>query len=106
MVPFFDTVVKGKANIICGLPAAANNIPALADNIYTAGRTIDNDRRYAHLNLSHPHNVAMEANDRVDIHQLMINSLRMRPDRVIIGRCAAKKPLNFFRRRAQGMRVA
>lgn len=104
MVPFFDTVVKGKANIIiCGATSSGKTtfLRWLTTFIPPEERliTIEDMRE---LNLSHPHNVAMEANDRVDIHQLMINSLRMRPDRVIIGEVRGKETLELLQAMGTG----
>jgi len=104
MVPFFDAVVKGKANIIiCG---AANSgkttfLRWLTTFIPPEERiiTIEDMRE---LNLSHPHNVAMEANERVSIHELMINSLRMRPDRIIIGEVRGKETFELLQAMGTG----
>jgi pilus assembly protein CpaF len=104
MVPFFDTVVKGKANIIiCGATSSGKTtfLRWLTTFIPPEERliTIEDMRE---LNLSHPHNVAMEANDRVDIHQLMINSLRMRPDRIIIGEVRGKETFELLQAMGTG----
>ncbi|AOQ23136.1 hypothetical protein MTAT_16660 [Moorella thermoacetica] len=87
MVWFFDAAVKGKANIIvCGATGSGKTtfLRWLTTFIPRQERliTIEDMRE---LNLDHPHCVAMEASDKADIHRLMINSLRMRPDRIIIG---------------------
>lgn len=104
MVPFFDTAVKGKANIIiCGATSSGKTtfLRWLTTFVPPEERlvTIEDMRE---LNLSHPHNVAMEANKRVDIHQLMINSLRMRPDRIIIGEVRSKEAFELLQAMGTG----
>jgi len=104
MVPFFDTALKGKANIvICG---AANSgkttfLRWLTTFVPPSERliTIEDMRE---LSLDHPHCIAMEANDRVDIHQLMINSLRMRADRIIIGEVRGKETFELLQAMGTG----
>ena len=39
----------------------------------------------AELGLDHPHVVALEANRRYGLHELLVNALRMRPDRILLG---------------------
>lgn len=87
MVWFFDAAVKGKANIVvCGATGSGKTtfLRWLTTFIPRTERliTIEDMRE---LNLDHPHCVPMEASDKADIYRLMINALRMRPDRIIIG---------------------
>jgi len=87
MAEFFKTAIQGKANIIVAgatgsgkttfLRWLANQIPARERII-----TIEDTRELA---FDHPHVVSLEATDKADIYDLMINSLRMRPDRIILG---------------------
>lgn len=104
MVSFFETVVKGKANIIiCGATSSGKTtfLRWLTTFIPPAERliTIEDMRE---LNLDHPHCIAMEASDRIDIHQLMINSLRMRPDRIIIGEVRGKEAFELLQAMGTG----
>lgn len=104
MAPFFDTVVKGKANIIiCGATGSGKTtfLRWLATFIPVTERliTIEDMRE---LNLDNDHCVAMESNDKVDIHQLMINSLRMRPDRIIIGEVRGKETFELLQAMGTG----
>lgn len=87
MVPFFETIVQGKANIvICGATGSGKTtfLRWLAGFIPKTERiiTIEDTRE---LNLDHPHCIPLEASDKAGIYELMINSLRMRPDRIILG---------------------
>lgn len=87
MAEFFKTAVQGKANIIVAgatgsgkttfLRWLASQIPARERII-----TIEDTRELA---FDHPHVVSLEATDKADIYNLVINSLRMRPDRIILG---------------------
>jgi pilus assembly protein CpaF len=104
MVPFFDAVIKGKANIvICGATSSGKTtfLRWLSTFIPPAERLIViEDMR--ELNLGHPHCIPMETNDRVDVHQLMINSLRMRPDRIIIGEVRGKETFELLQAMGTG----
>lgn len=87
MVPFFETVVRGKANIvICGATGCGKTtfLRWLCGFIYPSERllTIEDTRE---LNLDHEHCISLEATPKAGIHDLMINALRMRPDRIILG---------------------
>jgi len=87
MVDFLRTIIEGKANIvICGATGCGKTtfLRWLAGFILPEERvvTIEDTRE---LNLLHPHCIPLEASDKASIYDLMINSLRMRPDRIILG---------------------
>ena len=87
MAEFFSTIVRGKANIVvagatgCGKTTfirwMCNFIPPEERLI-----TIEDTRE---LQLDHPHCIPLEVSDKADVYRLMINALRMRPDRIILG---------------------
>ena len=87
MADFFSTIVRGKANIVvagatgCGKTTfirwMCNFIPPEERLI-----TIEDTRE---LQLDHPHCISLEVSDKADVYKLMINALRMRPDRIILG---------------------
>ncbi|SFH33956.1 pilus assembly protein CpaF [Desulfotomaculum arcticum] len=87
MLTFFEYVVKGKLNIvICGagdvgkttfLRFLATFIPAKERLV-----TIEDIRE---LNLDNPHVISLEASDKAGVYELMVNALRMRASRIIMG---------------------
>lgn len=89
MLTFFRYAVMAKANIVvCGAAGSgkttfqrflASFIPAHERII-----VIEDTRE---LQPDHPHVVSLEASEKVDIYDLMVNALRMRPDRIILSEC-------------------
>lgn len=55
--------------------------------------TIEDTRE---LNLDHAHTVSLEAHRRHTVHQLLINALRMRPDRIIVGEVRGEEALELL----------
>jgi pilus assembly protein CpaF len=47
------------------------------------------------LNLRHPHVVSLEAHRQHTLHTLMLNALRMRPDRIIVGEVRGDEALEL-----------
>lgn len=87
MVMFLQILVRGKANIVvCGATGCGKTtfLRWLAGFLPPEERiiVIEDTRE---LNLDHPHCVSLEATDKAGIYELMINALRMRPDRIILG---------------------
>jgi len=87
MVAFFEALIRGKANVVvCGATGCGKTtfLRWLAGFIPSSERlvTIEDTRE---LNLDHPHCISLEATDKAGIYELMINALRMRPDRIILG---------------------
>jgi pilus assembly protein CpaF len=79
--------VTGKANVVVAGAAGSGKttfLRWLAGFIPPSERiiTIEDTRELA---LNHPHVISLEASEKADIYDLMINSLRMRPDRIILG---------------------
>ena len=94
MANFLDAAVKAKLNIlICGGTGSGKTtlLNILSSSIPENERIITIEDA-AELNLNQPHVVALETrNDnyekkgKVTVRDLIINSLRMRPDRIIVG---------------------
>lgn len=87
MATFFKYVVRGKLNIIiCGATGSGKTtfLRFLASYIPKNERlvVIEDTRELA---LDHNHVVSLEASDKASIYDLMVNALRMRPDRIILG---------------------
>lgn len=87
MVDFFSVVIPGKANIVVAGATGCGKttfIRWLGGFIPHTERliTIEDTRE---LELDHPHCLPLEASDKAPIYALMINALRMRPDRIILG---------------------
>jgi len=87
MATFFKYAVRGKLNtVICGATGSGKTtfLRFLASYIPENERliVIEDTRELA---LNHPHVVSLEASDKASIYELMVNSLRMRPDRIILG---------------------
>ncbi len=87
MATFFNYAVRSKLNIIiCGATGSGKTtfMRFLTSYIPKDERlVIIEDTR--ELALNHPHVVSLEASDKASIYELMVNSLRMRPDRIILG---------------------
>ncbi|RKO65716.1 CpaF family protein [Desulfofundulus salinus] len=87
MAGFFRYAVRGKLNIIvCGATGSGKTtfLRLLASYIPENERliVIEDTRELA---LDHPHVVSLEACEKASIYELMVNSLRMRPNRIILG---------------------
>lgn len=54
------------------------------------------------LNLTHPHVVSLEARRQQTVHMLLINALRMRPDRIIVGEVRGAEALELLEAMSTG----
>ncbi len=54
------------------------------------------------LNLTHLHTVSLEAHRSHDVHTLLINALRMRPDRIIVGEVRGQEALELIEAMSTG----
>ena len=73
----------------------------LADNFHTPEERIIAIEDMHELNLASPQ-CCYGKNERVSIHELMINSLRMRPDRIIIGEVRGKETFELLQAMGTG----
>lgn len=105
MARFLDAVVRGKLNIIvCGGTGSGKTTLL---NILS-GFIQDNERIItiedaAELKLNQPHVISLEtrtmnyeASGEITIRDLVINSLRMRPDRIIVGEVRGKEAFDML----------
>jgi len=105
MARFLSAAVKGKLNIIvCGGTGSGkttllNILSGFIDN-YERIITIEDA---AELRLHQDHiisletrTVSYEAGNEVTIRDLVINALRMRPDRIIVGECRGKEAFDML----------
>ena len=105
MARFLDAAVKAKLNIlICGGTGSGKTtlLNILSSFIGEKERIITIEDA-AELNLKQPHVVSLEtrivnydSNNEVTIRDLLINSLRMRPDRIIIGEVRGKEAFDML----------
>ncbi len=105
MARFLDAAVKAKLNIlICGGTGSGKTtlLNILSSFIDEKERIITIEDA-AELNLKQPHVVSLEtrivnydSNNEVTIRDLLINSLRMRPDRIIIGEVRGKEAFDML----------
>ena len=105
MATFLDAAVKGKMNIIvCGGTGSGKTTLL---NILSS--FIGNDERIitiedaAELKLEQEHVISLEtrtvnynSSSAVTIRDLVINALRMRPDRIIVGECRGKEAFDML----------
>ena len=54
------------------------------------------------LNLTHPHVVSLEAHRQQTVHTLVVNALRMRPDRIIVGEVRGAEALELLEAMSTG----
>ena len=105
MARFLSAAVKGKLNIIVcggigsGKTTLLNILSGFIDN-YERIITIEDA---AELRLHQDHiisletrTVSYEAGNEVTIRDLVINALRMRPDRIIVGECRGKEAFDML----------
>lgn len=104
MAIFFKYAVKGRLNILlCG--AAGSSKTTFAR---TLGSMIPHNERIVviedvkELNIEHPHVVPLEASNKADIYTLMVNALRMRPDRIILGECRGMETFELLQAMGTG----
>lgn len=104
MVAFFDAVIRGKANIvICGATGSGKTtlLRWMSGFVPHTERLIVIEA-VRELNLKHPHLISLEQSDKASINDLMINSLHMRPDRIILGEILGAESLELLQAMGTG----
>lgn len=104
MAIFLAHAVKGKLNIlICG--AAGSTKTTL---LRTLGSLVPPNERLItvedvrELNISHPHIISLEATPKASVYDLMVNALRMRPDRIFVGECRGMETFELLQAMGTG----
>lgn len=104
MAIFFNYAVKSKLNILlCGAAGSSKTT-----YLRTLGTLIPQDERIItiedvkELNISHPHVIALEASNKASVYDLIINALRMRPDRVLLGECRGMETFELLQAMGTG----
>ena len=105
LIGFVDACVRAKLNIVVSGGTSTGKTTAL--NVLS--QFIDDRERIitiedsAELSLRQPHVISLEARPpntegegRVTIRELLVNALRMRPDRLIIGECRGGEALDML----------
>ncbi|MGI9951441.1 ATPase, T2SS/T4P/T4SS family [Moorellaceae bacterium AZ2] len=104
MVHFLAACVEGKANIVVAGATGSGKTTFMrwlcgfippAERVITIEDTLE-------LGLEREHVVALEATDKAGIYELMINALRMRPDRIILGEVRGKEAFELLQAMGTG----
>lgn len=104
MVQFLAACVEGKANIVVAGATGSGKTTLVrwlcgfipeAERVITIEDTME-------LGLERGHVVALEATDKAGIYELMINALRMRPDRIILGEVRGKEAFELLQAMGTG----
>jgi pilus assembly protein CpaF len=105
MVTFLDVCVRYRKNIIVsgGTGSGKTTFLNVLSNFIPDGERIVTIEDAAELRLNHSHLVSLEARPSnvegrgaVSIRDLVKNSLRMRPDRIVVGECRSGEALDML----------
>ena len=104
MVTFLDACVKAKMNILIsgGTGSGKTTLLNCLSRYIPHTERIVTIEDVAELQLQQPHVVMMEARpaskqeDEISIRDLLKNTLRMRPDRIIVGECRGSEVLDML----------
>ena len=105
MALFLEEAVKAKKNILVsgGTGSGKTTLLNVLSLFIPEGERIITVEDSAELKLSHPNLVSLEARPaniegkgRITIRDLVINTLRMRPDRIIVGECRGAEALDML----------
>jgi len=105
MVTFFQACVEARLNmlIIGGTGSGKTTLLNNMSSFIPHNERIVTIEDAAELHLRQPHVVRLETRPaniegkgRVSIRELLINSLRMRPDRIVVGECRGAETLDMF----------
>ncbi|KYH30754.1 CpaF family protein [Neomoorella mulderi] len=104
MVDFLQAAVEGKANIVVAGATGSGKTTVIRwlcgfipsqERVITIEDTLE-------LGLEREHVVPLEASDKAGIYELMINALRMRPDRIILGEVRGKEAFELLQAMGTG----
>ncbi|MBR0458886.1 MAG: Flp pilus assembly complex ATPase component TadA [Victivallales bacterium] len=105
MALFLEEAVKSRQNILVsgGTGSGKTTLLNVLSQFIPAGERVVTVEDSAELKLSHRNLVALEARPaniegkgRVSIRDLVVNTLRMRPDRIIVGECRGAEALDML----------
>ncbi|MCF9047106.1 ATPase, T2SS/T4P/T4SS family [Acinetobacter nectaris] len=105
MAEFLELCVKSKRNIIIsgGTGSGKTTLLNVLANFIPQGERVITIEDAAELRLAHDHLISLEARPgnsegkgSVHIRDLVKNSLRMRPDRIVIGECRGAEALDML----------
>ena len=102
---FLDACVKARLNILCvggtgsGKTTLLNNLSSFipdSDRIVTIEDAAELQLRQPHIVRLETRPANIEGKGRIAIRDLLINSLRMRPDRIVVGECRGAETLDML----------
>jgi pilus assembly protein CpaF len=105
MASFLETCVVGRKNIVVsgGTGSGKTTLLNILSNFIPAGERVITVEDAAELKLSHAHLISLESRPAnvegkgaVPIRELVKNTLRMRPDRIVVGECRGAEALDML----------
>ncbi|HRA79133.1 MAG TPA: CpaF family protein, partial [Burkholderiaceae bacterium] len=105
MLDFLAVCVRTRRNIVVtgGTGSGKTTLLNLLSNLIPAGERVVTIEDAAELRLGHTHHVGLEARPanaegrgEVSIRDLVRNSLRMRPDRIVVGECRGGEAIDML----------
>ena len=105
MLGFLDACVKARANVVVcgGTGSGKTTLLNILSNFIPEDERIVTIEDSAELQLSQRHTITLESrpanaegSGRITIRDLVRNSLRMRPDRIIVGECRSGETLDML----------
>ena len=105
MAIFLEEAVKARKNILVagGTDSGKTTLLNVLSQFIPSGERVITVEDSAELKLTHPNLVNLEARPaniegkgRITIRDLVINTLRMRPDRIIVGECRGAEALDML----------
>ena len=105
MASFLETCVVGRKNIVVsgGTGSGKTTLLNILSNFIPPGERVVTVEDAAELKLSHEHLISLEARPAnvegkgaVPIRELVKNTLRMRPDRIVVGECRGAEALDML----------
>jgi pilus assembly protein CpaF len=105
MASFLETCVVGRKNIVVsgGTGSGKTTLLNILSNFIPGGERVVTVEDAAELKLSHEHLISLESRPAnvegkgaVTIRELVKNTLRMRPDRIVVGECRGAEALDML----------
>nr|WP_314625402.1 ATPase, T2SS/T4P/T4SS family [uncultured Noviherbaspirillum sp.] len=105
MASFLETCVVGRKNIVVsgGTGSGKTTLLNILSNFIPGGERVVTVEDAAELKLSHEHLISLESRPAnvegkgaVPIRELVKNTLRMRPDRIVVGECRGAEALDML----------